>query len=152
MDISVIKKALAAAVRAADINIPGAGRIEAYHHSPASPNVPAFTCGQVVIDPMGTFGQGGPGMETLDITCSVLTSTAEDDDGQQLLDKLISKDGSYSIRAALLAARGEPGELALGGAADDVWVTRIDGYRMLAYGGEDQNYYGADITVRVIGD
>lgn len=152
MEISEVKAALAAAVRAADINIPGVGRLECYSHSPHAPNVPAFTCGQVNVDPLGTFGPGGPGMETLDITCSVLTSTAEDDAGQALLDQLISKDGDYSIRAALLAARGEPGELALGGAADDCWVIRIDGYRMLSYGGEDQNYYGADITVRVIGD
>ena len=152
MDISVVKAALRDAVRAADINIPGAGRLECYAHSPAAPNVPAFTCGQVVIDPMGTFGSGGPGMEMLDLTCSVLTSTADDDSGQQLLDKLISKSGPYSVRAALLTARGAPGELALDGAADDVWVVRIDGYRMLSYGGEDQNYYGADLTIRVIGD
>jgi hypothetical protein len=152
VEISVVKAALAAAVRAADINIPGVGRLECYAHSPASPNVPAFTCGQVAIDPLGTFGPGGPGMESLDITCSVLTSTADDDGGQQLLDKLISKDGPYSIRAALLAARGEPGEAALDGAADDVWVVRIDGYRMLQYADEGAQYYGADITVRVIGD
>jgi hypothetical protein len=152
VEISVIKAALAAAVKAADITIPRVGKLECYAHSPATPNVPAFTCGAVAIDPLGTFGPGGPGMETLDFTCSVLTSTAEDDAGQQLLDKLISKTGPYSVRAALLAARGDPGEAALNGAADDAWVVRIDGYRMLSYGGEDQNYYGADITVRVIGD
>jgi hypothetical protein len=152
VDISVVKAALKTAVEAAGINIPGVGKLECYSHSPATPNVPAFTCGAVAIDPLGTFGQGGPGMETLDITCSVLTATAEDDAGQQTLDKLISKTGPYSIRAALLAARGDPGELALDGVADDVWVVRIDGYRMLAYGGDDQNYYGADLTIRVIGD
>lgn len=152
MEISEVKAALAAAVRAADITIPGVGRLECYAHSPMAPNVPAFTIGAVAIDPLGTFGQGGPGMETLDITCSVLTSTAEDDAGQQLLDKLISKDGPHSIRAALLAARGAPGEAALGGVADDVWVIRIDGYRMLSYADDAAQYYGADITVRVIGD
>lgn len=152
MEISVVKAALAAAVEAAGINIPGVGRLQCYGHSPDAPNIPAFTVGQVAIDPLGTFGQGGPGMETLDITCQVLTSTAEDDAGQRLLDQLISKDGPYSIRTALLAARGQPGEMALDGAADDCWVIRIDGYRRLSYGGEDANYYGADITVRVIGD
>lgn len=152
MEISEVKAALAAAVQAADINIPGAGRLECYAHSPMAPNVPAFTCGQVAIDPLGTFGPSGPGMETLDITCSVLTSTADDDSGQRLLDKLISKDGPYSIRQALLVARGGPGQAALDGAADDVWVVRIDGYRMLEYGGPEATYYGADLTVRVIGD
>lgn len=153
MRISLVKTALREAVRAADINIPKLGRLECYNHSPSNPNVPAFTCGQVVIDPLGTFlGTNRRGMQTLDFTCSVLTSTGEDDAGQQWLDELISLDGPYSITQALLAARGEPGELALGGAADDLFVQRIDGYRMLSYGGEDQNYYGADITVRVIGD
>ncbi|SNY29043.1 hypothetical protein [Paractinoplanes atraurantiacus] len=153
MEISVVKKALADAVRAAGIDIPRAGKLSCYSHSPAAPNVPAFTCGQVAVDPLGTFGQGnGPGLETLDITCAVLTSAADDDAGQRLLDKLISKDGPYSIRQALIAARGEPGQLALGGVAHDVWVQRIDGYRMLSYGGEDANYYGADVLVRVIGD
>lgn len=147
MEISEVKAALAAAVQAADIP-----DLDCYAFSPAAPSIPAFTCGQVVVDPMGTFGSSGPGMETLDITCSVLTSTADDADGQRLLDKLISKDGAYSVRAALLAARGAPGQSALDGAADDVWVVRIDGYRMLSYGGEDANFYGADITVRVIGD
>jgi hypothetical protein len=153
MEISAVKAALAAAVDAAAIDIPGAGKLQAYPNSPDDPNVPAFTCGQVVIDPNGTFGQNkGAGMETIDVTCTVLVGIGESDDGQQLLDKLISKDGAYSVRVALAAARGEPGEMALDGEADDCWVTRVDGYRRLSYGGEDKNYYGADITVRVIGD
>ncbi len=153
MRIKLVKAALRDAVKDADINIPKLGRLECYAHSPAAPNVPAFTCGQVAIDPLGTFlGQDRRGLQTVDFTCQVLTSTAEDDIGQQLLDELISLDGPYSINQALLAARGEPGELALGGVAHDLFVQRIDGYRMLSYGGDDQNYYGADITVRVIGD
>lgn len=153
MEISVVKAALRDAVDAAGIKIPGVGKLQAHPNSPDSPNIPAFTCGQVVIDPMGTFGQNkGAGMEMVDVTCSVLVGIGESDDSQQLLDKLISKSGPYSVRAALAAARGEPGQPALDGAADDCWVTRVDGYRRLSYGGEDQNYYGADITVRVIGD
>ncbi len=52
----------------------------------------------------------------------------------------------------VLAARGEPGELALGGLAHDLYVSRIDGYRMLSYADDAAQYYGADITVRVIGE
>lgn len=142
MQIARVKRELAAAVEAA-----GIARLECYGFSPSAPAVPAFTVGAVVIDPNTTFG----GADTAEITCTVLTSMADDLDGQDLLDTLLSRDDPQSIRAALLAARGEPGELALNGAADDVHVLRIDGYRMVAYGGDDSTYYGADITVRVIG-
>jgi hypothetical protein len=151
--ISQIKAALAAAVQAAAIKLPGAGKLQAYPHSPAAPHVPAFTIGAVAIDPLGTFLNGqNRGLQTLDFTCSVLTSTAEDDAGQQALDELISLDGPYSIYQAILAARGEPGELALDGLAHDLYVPRIDGYRMLSYADDAAQYYGADLTVRVIGE
>ncbi|WP_328465532.1 hypothetical protein OHA21_43835 [Actinoplanes sp. NBC_00393] len=143
MEPSVVKKALAAAVRAKSIP-----QLECYSYSPHAPTVPAFTIGEVSINPHETFR----GMETYDVTCSVLTSTADDEAGQELLDKLLAKSGTYSVREALLDARGAPGELALDGAADDLSIERIDGYRMLAYAGQDSTYYGADITVRVIGD
>lgn len=153
MRISQIKTALAAAVQDAEINLPGARKLQAYRHSPNAPSIPAFTIGAVAIDPLGTFLNGqNRGLQTLDFTCSVLTSTAEDDAGQQALDELISLDGPYSVFQAILAARGEPGELALGGLAHDLFVSRIDGYRMLSYADEGAQYYGADITVRVIGE
>lgn len=153
MRISQIKTALAAAVADAEISLPGAGKLQAYRHSPSAPHIPAFTIGAVAIDPLGTFlNAQNRGLQTLDFTCAVLTSTAEDDAGQQALDELISLDGPYSVFQAITAARGEPGSLALGGLAHDLFVVRIDGYRMLSYADDAAQYYGADLTVRVIGE
>lgn len=140
MNIPAVKAALADAVR-------GIEGLDCYGFSPAAPSIPAFTVGAVVVDPNVTFG----GCDISDFTCTVLASAADDKDGQDLLDAYLSRSGSKSIRAALLAARGEPGEAALDGAADDLVISRIDGYRMVTYAPDGGTYYGADITVRVIG-
>ncbi len=142
MNPADVKQALADAVAAH-----GIADLDCYGFSPNAPSVPAFTVGAVVIEPHQTFA----GADTAEITCTVLASSADDLDGQNRLDRYLAADGPDSIRAALLAARGEPGEAALGGAADDLRILRVDGYRMLRYGDESATYYGADITVRVIG-
>jgi hypothetical protein len=141
MDVSLVKAELAAAVAA--LNIPN---LDCYAFVPAKPSVPCFYTGEVLIEPNNTFR----GSDVADVTCRVLTSTADDADGQLLLDRYLSRSGTYSIRAALLAARGAPGQLALNGRADDLSIVRIDGYRMLV-DPENGSYYGADLTVRVIG-
>jgi hypothetical protein len=142
LNYSLVKRELAAAVKAA-----GIARLNCYGFSPAAPTIPAFTVGPVTIEPNVTFG----GSDTAEFTCTVLVSQADDKDGQTLLDDLLSRDGEKSIRAALIAARGEPGDFALNGAADDLSIVRIDGYRLINWGGEEATYFGADITVRVIG-
>lgn len=141
MNLSTVKSELAAAVAAA--GIPG---LDTYAFVPDRPSIPCFYAGEVTIEPNNTFG----GSDVADVTCRVLVAHSDDLDGQLLLDKYLSRDGAYSIRAALFAARGEPGELALNGAADDLAVIRIDGYRTYA-DSENNAFYGADITVRVIG-
>lgn len=141
MDYSLVKQELAAAVAAA--NIPN---LDAYSYLPSMPHLPCFVATEVSINPNTTFG----GCDTAEITCSIFVSGADDLDGQRLLDQLISRDGAYSIRAALLAARGAPGEAALNGAADDLSIERIDGYGLIN-AGDNNLYYGANITVRVIG-
>jgi len=142
MDIFTVKTELAAAVRAADIP-----HLDAYAYAPAKPVVPCFYAGEVTIDPNGSFGAGH---DVAEVTCRVLVGSSEDADGQMLLDQYLSRTGEHSIRAALLAARGEPGEAALNGAADDLSIVRIDGYRMLT-DSSNESFYGADITVRVLG-
>lgn len=140
MNIPLVKRELANAVD-------GIAGLNCYGFSPAAPSIPAFTVGEVTIDPNQTFG----GSDLNEFKCTVLASAADDADGQALLDSYLSRAGASSIRAALLAARGVPGALALNGAADDLMVVRIDGYRLITYGGDGSTYYGADITVRVIG-
>lgn len=142
MQISQVRRELAEAVKSA--NIP---RLACYGYIPSAPTVPAFVVGAVQIEPNNTFG----GCDTAEITCTVVTSLADDQDGQALLDDLLSRDGATSIRQALLAARGEPGEYALNGAADDLSIVRIDGYRQITWSDDASTYYGADITVRVLG-
>jgi hypothetical protein len=141
MDVSLVKAELAAAVAGA-----GIPNLDCYAYAPASPSVPCFYAGEVTIEPNNTFG----GSDVAEVTCRVLVSTADDADGQLLLDRYLSRSGTYSIRAALLTARGAPGQLALNGQADDLSIVRIDGYRMLV-DSDNGSYYGADITVRVIG-
>lgn len=145
MRLDLVKAALRDAVIAAEIS-----GLDSYAFAPDDPEVPCFYPAEVTINPNGSFGPDDGGFDTADITCRVLASGADDADGQLWLDRLLSRTGAYSIRAALLAARGEPGELALSGTADDVWVARIDGYRMVP-GPNETSWYGANLTVRVIG-
>lgn len=145
MQYDVVKAALRDAVDAA--NIP---ELDAYAHCPDEPHPPCFYPAEVVIDPNGSFGPTAGGFDTADITCRILASGGDDADGQRRLDRLLSRTGTYSIRAALLAARGAPGAEAIPGQADDFWITRIDGYRMVP-GSNETSWYGANVTVRVIG-
>ena len=74
-------------------------------------------------------------------------STAEEEDGQRILDALLARRGK--VRAAIWAARGEPGESALDGAADDLYLFDISGYGMISIG-DNGALYGANLSVRVI--
>jgi hypothetical protein len=123
MDISRSRPSWPLAVAALEIP-----NLDTYAFAPAKPSIPCFYVGEVSIEPNNTFGDG---CDVAEVTCRVLVSTADDADGQLLLDQYLSRTGTYSIRAALLAARGDPGELALNGKADDLMIVRIDGYRML---------------------
>ncbi len=140
MDIRAVKRALADAIRGID-------RLDVYAFTPGSIVVPCAYVGEVEVDPLQAFGAG---CDFADVKIRVLTSAADDEAGQADLDELLSRTGDRSIRARLEAARGAPGESALGGLADDLAVVRINGYRMYTEGTDE--FYGADITVRVLGD
>jgi hypothetical protein len=120
--------------------------IQAYAYVPNEPHAPCFYPAEAIIVPQTTM----VGSADVDLTCRILTSAAEDADGQLLLDELISMSGDYSIWAALEAARGAPGALALDGACDDIYVRRFDGYRMVP-GPNETSFYGANLTVRILG-
>lgn len=142
-EVGAIKDAMRQAFLDADIP-----ELDVYRFLPATIHLPCLIIGEVQITPNGTFG--GPnasGMETMVMSLTVFTSTADDEDGQRRLDELISRDGP--IRSALWAMRGEPGEAALGGAADDLTLFDISGYGMISLAGND-SLYGATLSVRVI--
>lgn len=88
--------------------------------------------------------------DELEFTSRVLVGRADDKASQELLDAMLSGSGTASLKAAIEAARGAPGELALGGLADDLHVVRVQGYRW--YEHEGTQYVGAELIIRVIGD
>jgi hypothetical protein len=141
VNYSTVKQRLAEAVAAA-----GIPKLDAYAYMPTSPHLPCFVAGEVSIEVNQTFR----GCDLAYVTCSIFVSAADDLDGQQMLDKLISRSGLYSVRAALMEARGASGESALGGACDDFSIDRIDGYGLIQVG-DNQTFYGANMTVRLIG-
>lgn len=116
-----------------------------YDHVPDSVSEPCFYPHDIAIEFDKTYGRG---LDEALITCMVLVSRADDAAGQQNLRTFLSH-GASSLKAALEAARGEPGELALGGAADDLHVQRVTGYAVYTVG--ETAYYGAKLIVRIIG-
>lgn len=139
MDISRVRQGIADA--AASV----AG-LRCFGYVPDSITPPVFYAGEVEIDPEQTFGP----MDKVQITCRVLVSRSDDRTGQKLLDGFLKRTGPTSIRAALAAARGAPGQAALGGVCDDMHVRRIQGYRLYRIG--ETAYFGAEIIVEAIGD
>lgn len=147
MNYSDVKIALAAAVTAAAIP-----KLSAYSYLPDDPELPCFFAGEVQVksnNAMGLLSPGGWDLAT--ITCGIFVSQADDLDGQRMLDLLISRSGPYSIRQALYDhGRGAPGQAALGGACDDIVCDGIDGYGVISLG-DNKNFYGANLAVRLIG-
>jgi hypothetical protein len=146
MDYSLVKQALAAAVATAEIP-----KLTCYSYLPDNPELPCFFAGEVSVRPNNSFGLTPGGYDLTTITCGIFVGHADDRDGQRRLDQLISRDGAYSIRAALYThGRGSPGVAALGGLCDDLVIESIDGYGEISLG-DNKNYYGANISVRLIG-
>lgn len=146
MEISVVKARLATAARAVERPFDEAGDLQCFGYVPNDIDPPCFYAGEATIDPNVTFGDD----DIVEIICRLLTSTADDEAGQLLLDKYLARKGDSSVRAALLAARGAPGQAALDGACDDFNIQRVAGYRLYRVG--ERTFYGAEITIRAIGD
>lgn len=146
MDISVVKARLAAAAATVDTVDP-VGKLTCYGYTPDDPEIPCFYAGETTFQHNITFAGD---VDRVEITCRVLTSTNEDLAGQRLLDRYLRRTGGTSVRAALLAARGAPGQLALDGACSDFNIERIQGYRLYRIG-EGRTLFGAEIVVMAIG-
>lgn len=151
MNLKTVKRELAAIVKAnvgKPTTTPATPDLECFGYCPDIFPEPCFYTGETELDVNNTFGDGS---DVARITCRVLVGHVEDEYAQGLLDIYLSRTGPGSIRAVLAsdAARGAPGQLALNGAADDLAVERITGYRM--YEHAERKYYGAEIVVRVVG-
>lgn len=144
MKVALVRTRLAAAVAA--VKLADNQIINTYGYVPDAPTVPCFYAGEAEYDPLTNFG----GTDSVEITCRVLTSISDDKAGQAALDALLCRTGTSSIRAALEAARGAPGQHALSGACDDFAITRIRGYRLYRVGADA--YFGAEIIIHVVGD
>ncbi|WP_411132705.1 hypothetical protein [Streptomyces sp. 030-HV] len=146
MQISPIRAAIADA--AADVVLPtGVGKLTATGYVPDGILAPCFFVGEVEVNYDKAMGRR---QDELLFTCRVLAGRADDRSSQRVLDALLSGSGPTSLKRAIEAARGAPGEMALGGLADDLHVQRVQGYRWFEHAGF--SYVGAELVIRVIGD
>ncbi|MGW3724147.1 hypothetical protein [Streptomyces sp. NPDC000851] len=145
MKISAVRDALADAARAVVLPA-GIGKLTCSGYVPDAVTAPHF----FVAEYEQVFDRAmARGLDELTFTCRVLVGRADDRSAQQILDDMLSGAGPASLKAALEASRGAPGEYALGGLAHDLHVMRVQGYRWYEHAGA--TYVGAELTVKVIG-
>lgn len=145
MQISSVKDAIAAA--AAAVVLPaGIGKLVCTGYVPDAVVAPCFFVAEVDITYDRTMGRG---TDELEFTCRVLAGRADDRSSQRILDALLSGAGEASLKVAIEAARGAPGEYALGGLADDLHLERVQGYRWYEHQGS--SFVGAELAIKVIG-
>ncbi|MER8042712.1 hypothetical protein [Streptomyces sp. NPDC094032] len=145
MQISKIRTAIAAAARTVDLPA-GTAALTTTGHVPDAITAPHFFCAEYSVE-FDKAMRGG--LDEAELTCRVLVGRPDDRAGQEILDALLDGSGPSSLKQAIEAARGAPGEYALGGLADDLRVTRIQGYRWYEHQGTQ--YVGAELMIRIIG-
>ena len=145
MEPSTVREAIAAAARAVVLP-PGLPRLTATGYTPDAITEPHFFCGEYSIDYDKAMARG---RDHIELTCRVLVGRQDDATSQRVLDALLAGSGETSLKAAIEAARGAPGEPALGGAADDLHVMRVQGYRW--YEHQDATFVGAELVIKIIG-
>jgi len=138
VNLAAVRTGLANVVRTA---LP---ELTCYPYVPFAVEVPCFYSTGPTITYDVTYG----GTDDMDNwVCRVLTSKAEDADGQALLDAYLSR-GAKSVKLAL---EGTPGVAqTLGGVISDLHVRRAQNYGLFQHG--DEYYYGAELVVHVIGE
>lgn len=146
MQISAVRNAIADA--AGTVVLPAGTRgLTCTGHVPDSVNEPHFFVGEYTQDYDKAMNRG---LDQLEFTCRVLVGRADDRSAQQVLDAMLSGSGTASLKQAIEAARGAPGEYALGGLAHDLHVVRVQGYRWYEHAGAQ--YVGAELMIKVIGE
>lgn len=116
--------------------------LNSYAYCPAAVEVPCFYSGEVQVNYHRTNG----GDAEVIVTGYLLTSTAEDEAGQALLDGYLSLGNAASVIDAIEGTIGVA--QTLGGACDDLVIMQATGYRMYQVG--EKNYYGCKLPITVI--
>lgn len=111
-------------------------------YAPDSVPEPCFYVQEFELDYDAAMSRG---LDAATVTCMLIASRADDRSGQEAIRAWLA---GGSLKAAIddAAAPGGP----LDGVCDDLRVTRAVGPRQYQIG--DTWYYGAEITVYVIGD
>ncbi|GAA3374730.1 hypothetical protein [Streptomyces racemochromogenes] len=146
MQLGAIREALADAARTVVLPA-GAGKLTCSGYIPDSIVAPHFFTGEYDLDFDKAYGRA---QDEAELTCRVLVGRADDASAQRTLDALLSGSGPASLKQAIQAARGAPGEAALGGLADDLHLKRVQGYRWYEHAGTQ--YVGAELIIRIFGD
>ncbi|OSZ58670.1 hypothetical protein OQI_20400 [Streptomyces pharetrae CZA14] len=146
MQPSLIREAIAGAARAVVLPT-GVAKLTTTGYVPDSVQAPHFFVGEYEQAYDRAMARG---LDELTFTCRVLVSRADDRSAQRILDDMLAGAGPASLKAAIEAARGAPGEYALGGLAHDLHVQRVQGYRWYEHAGV--SYVGAELTIKVIGE
>lgn len=145
MQISQVRDAIADAARV--VTLPaGIGKLVCTGYVPDAVVTPCFFVGEVEVNFDKAHGRG---MDELLFTCRVLAGRSDDRTAQRIIDALLSGAGTSSLKQAIEAARGAPGQMALGGLADDLRLERVQGYRWFEHAGA--TYVGAELAIKVIG-
>lgn len=136
MNTKAIRVALAGKVAAVT------GIEQSHPKMPAVIVPPAFAVVEYDKDYHATFGRAS-GLKAVTFTCMLWTSTADRDTGLDSLDDFLD-DGTGTVIAAIET------DQSLGGTAGAVVVDNVTGVgRLYAVGDVDEQYYGAQINVRV---
>lgn len=145
MDIPAVRAALATAASAAQS---GDFALTCYPYVPFEGD-PPFLYVQLEAVTYDKAMKGGAW--ELGFTLMLMASTADDISAQTLIDEYLADSGPTSVKAAVEAARGGPGELALGGVADDLHVPGIDSAPRWFDWSDGKKFYGVGLKCRVIG-
>ena len=146
MQISAVRDAIADAARV--VVLPdGLAKLTCSGYVPGSIVAPHFFVAEYEQDFDKVMGRG---LDELTFTTRVLVGRADDKFAQRTLDAMLSGSGPASLKQTIEAARGAPGEYALGGLAHDLHVMRVQGYRWYEHAGA--TYVGAELMIKVIGE
>jgi len=148
MLISAVRQGIADAVSAGVVTPVGGTTLLALAYVPDL--VPDVPCLFVMPGDLTYDKTMGRGCDELMLTVTLYVSRVDDIAAQLALDAYTAGSGPSSVKAAIEAARGAPGQAALGGACDDLHVPSVRGYQWYLTAG-DVRYLGAHWTVRVIG-